>query len=342
MKLKTSTQNMKAHTGAVAVQPHSLLGTPALMILWRNSLSTAKQWAILLCAIIGLALAGCEDVIDPNLEEADALVVVDAWLNDKPGNQTIVLTTSQPYFDNTLPPGIGGASVVVRNTTSGRNFTFIESAQSGEYRWAPPTPGDVIGVPGDQFELEIVTGSDTYRSTSRMGRVPAIDSVTFTFEEEDAFFPDSYVAEFWARDPVGRGDTYWIRAWKNGQPLNKPEDISIAFDAGFSNGGNFDGIIFIPPLRTSINPFDTDENDEFLSPYNIGDSVYVELTSITEAAFNYLNEVRVQTDRPGGFAELFAAPIANVSTNITSPSGKRALGFFNVASVSAAGKRLRE
>jgi hypothetical protein len=175
-----------------------------------------------------------------------------------------------------------------------------------------------------------------------MGRVPPIDSVTFFLEEDDLFQPGSYLAEFWADDPAGTGDTYWIRAFKNGQILNKPSEISVAFDAGFSNGGNFDGITFIPPLRTSINPFEENENDEVVSPYIIGDSVYVELNSITEEAFNFLSEVRIQTDRPGGFSELFAAPIANVPTNIRNinVNGRTALGFFNVAAVSGAGKKL--
>jgi len=300
-----------------------------------------SPFLVSMCLLV--VLVSCEDQIDPTLESAESQVVVDAWLNNKAGQQVINITLSQNYFDNTLPPGLSGATVVVRNLRSGRLFSFIETNTDGDYRWTPAAPADRLGQPGDQFELDIQLGNERFVAESRMGRVPAIDSVTFSFEEDDAFLPDSsYTAEFWAVDPAGSGDTYWIRAYKNGQLLNKPSEISVAFDAGFSNGGNFDGITFIPPLRTSINPFDEDENEEILSPYKIGDSVYVELNSITEEAFNFLNEVRIQTDRPGGFSELFAAPIANVSTNIrnTNANGRRVLGFFNVAAVSGAGKRL--
>jgi hypothetical protein len=69
--------------------------------------------------------------------------------------------------------------------------------------------------------------------------------------------------------------------------------------------------------------------------------VNVQIHSITLASFNYLSELTIQTDRPGGFSELFAKPLANVSTNITNANanGSKVVGFFNVAAVSSLGKR---
>jgi hypothetical protein len=293
--------------------------------------------------IVSLFLfASCETVIDPKLEEVEDVVVVDAWINTKFEKQVIKVMMTQPYFDNSLPPAVSSASVTVQNVTTGKLFTFIESTTKGSYIWTPASASDELGNPGDDFRLLIQTGEESYESFSKLGRVPAIDSVTFTFEEENSILPEMYMAEFWAKDPIGLGDTYWIKAIKNDTLLNKPSEISVAFDAGFSNGGNFDGIEFIPPIRQSVNPFDQDEDDNFLSPYDIGDTLYVELHSISLSAFNYLNQVRTQTDRPGGFGELFSSPIANVPTNISNVNadGKKAVGFFNVASVSGNGKRL--
>jgi hypothetical protein len=293
--------------------------------------------------IVNLFLfASCETVIDPKLEEVEDIVVVDAWINTKFEKQVIKVMMTQAYFDNSLPPGVSSASVTVQNVTTGNLFTFTESSTKGSYVWTPASLSDQLGNPGDDFRLLIQTGGESYESFSKLGRVPGIDSVSFTFEEANSILPAMYMAEFWAKDPIGLGDTYWIKAFKNDTLLNKPSEISVAFDAGFSNGGNFDGIVFIPPIRQSVNPFDQDEDDNFLSPYEIGDSLYVELHSISLSAFNYLNQVRTQTDRPGGFGELFSSPIANVSTNINNvnANGKKAIGFFNVASVSGNGKRL--
>ena len=103
-----------------------------------------------------------------------------------------------------------------------------------------------------------------------------------------------------------------------------------------------DGSIFIRPIRDAVNPFE-DEDGTFLSPYSPGDSIYVELHSISNEAFFFLNEVRLQTDRPGGFAELFASPLSNVPSNIVSTNEETdVLGFFTVSGVSALGRRFEE
>ncbi|MEQ8302549.1 MAG: DUF4249 domain-containing protein [Cyclobacteriaceae bacterium] len=285
-------------------------------------------------------LISCEDTIAPELEQADPVLVVDAWINDKAEAQLIKLSLTQPYFENTLPIGVSGATIFVEDN-EGNTFNFVEDATSrGDYLWVPPDTNG-FGKVGNSYELSISLNGEVFKATSRMGRVPAIDSLTFTFEEENAFQPDSYIGEFWASDLPGRDDTYWVKSFKNGVLLNKPEEINLAYDAGFSAGGNFDGVAFITPIRRGVNPNEVDENDEALSPYQPGDSLHVEIHSITVQAFNFMNEVIIQTNRPGGFSELFATPLSNVSTNIYNQniSGTKVLGFFNVASVSSMGKK---
>lgn len=284
----------------------------------------------------------CEEVINPSLQPADPVVVVDAWINNLPGTQTITLTRTQPYFEAVLPPALTGAVVTVSDD-QGKNFVFTESVtKPGTYEWMP-SGADTLRV-GGTYLLTVITGSDTYQAQSYMGRVPAIDSITYEDDENIATGDQIIRAEFWATDPVGPGDAYWIRAYKNGVPLLKPGEINIAFDAGVSIGGPADGVVFIPPVRRRINANDRDENDQLLSPIQKGDSMHVQIHSVTVAAFTYLNEVSIQTNRPGGFAELFATPLANVSSNVfnLNPTGRRAVGFFNVSAVSSAGKRYVE
>ncbi len=285
-------------------------------------------------------LWSCEDQIDPTLRDAPPVLVIDAFLNDLDSTQMVRITETQAYFDNTSLQGISGAEVRVARS-SGSDLLFVDQGD-GTYHWQP-TDTDKLGTVGDDFTLTVIIDGSEYHSFSRMNRVPNIDSVTFRFEEENLFLPDSYFAEFWSRDPLGTGDTYWIKSYKNGIFLNQPNEINIAFDAGFSEGGNVDGLIFIPPVRDAINPFVEDENDEFMSPFEDGDSVYVEIHSISNEAFDFLNEVRTQTDRPGGFAELFATPLSNVSSNIEyigEGSSGPVLGFFSVSAVTGLGKTL--
>lgn len=294
--------------------------------------------SIVISSLIFL-FASCDDVINPELPEADAVLVVDAWVNNLPQEQVIKLTSSQSYFDNNLPTGIEGAEVFI---TSGTDTYVFDYTSDGAYVWTPGA-NQTFGAVGEEYTLTVKYDNEEYTSTAVLNPVPKIDSVTFKFEEETTFFPESYLGEFWSRDLAGEGNTYWIKTFKNEQQLEKPEEINIAYDAGFSKGGGLDDIIFIPPIREAVNPFDEDENGDFLSPFSDGDSLYVEIHSINEDAFNFLTNVRVQTDRPGGFGELFAQPLANVPTNIenTNPnSNKIAQGFFNVAAVEFNGKKL--
>lgn len=294
----------------------------------------------LLFSVIGIAAASCETVIDPALEPADPVLVVDAWITNKPEPQVVKLMKTQPYFESTLPPGVTGATVTIEDS-QGKVYVFEEDAsEPSAYRWIP-AGDEVFGETGLTYTLRIQAEGEDYVSSAVMGRVPPIDSITFRIEEGNQLVTDLYLAEFWGTDPPEPGDTYWIKTWKNGQLLNKPAEILLAYDAGFSRGSNFSGITFIAPIRRGVNPFDTDENGNLISPYVVGDSVYVELHSLSDAAFDFMQEVIVQTDRPGGFSELFATPLANVSTNIASTegSGKKVVGFFNVAAVSGLGRK---
>ncbi|MBX2894565.1 MAG: DUF4249 domain-containing protein [Cyclobacteriaceae bacterium] len=294
---------------------------------------------VIICLLaVVVIFSSCEDVINPKLERAEPVLVVDAWINNLPQTQTIKLTRTQPYFENIVPPAVAGATVTITDE-NGVVFTFTES-NPGEYVWVP-SGTDVFGEVGLNYLLIVQVNNETFVAESRMGRVPVVDSITFFKQEGNQFIDDLYQAEFWAKDPPESGDAYWIKFYKNGIPQNKPSEIITAYDAGFSKGGNFSGVEFIPPIRRAINPFDTDENDRLLSPYQVGDSVSVQIHAVTEAAFNFLNEVSIQTNRPGGFGELFSTPLANVSSNIrnTNTNGSKVVGFFNVGAVSGLGRK---
>ena len=293
--------------------------------------------------LLALIFISCETVIDPRLEQTEPVLVVDAWLTAHSKDQTIKLSQTQPYFQNASIPAVTGATVSLKNDTDGRTFAFTETS-NGVYQWQPANSADSLGKIGDAFTLSIATGLDSYISNSTIGRVPKIDSVTFTYQEASGAFPEFYLGEFWAFDPPGRGDAYWIKTWRNDTLLLKPSEINIAFDAGFTESAPIDSSVFIAPIRSAITPFETDDDGNILQPYEPGDSVYVEILSLNKAAFNFLFEVSIQTDRPGGFGELFASPFANVSTNVfnNNPNGKKAVGFFNIGTVSGMGKKFVE
>lgn len=289
-----------------------------------------------------IPLFSCEDEISVDLKEAPPAYVVDAWINNQSETQVITLNWTQDYFDSTPYSPVSGASVVI--TDSKGNELVFNEGEPGEYIWEPSTSPFQIDSIGAEYDLQIEVADEIFTATSKLNRVPTVDSLIFTFQEEESpFEPEGYYAQFVATDFLGPGDSYWIKTYRNGILLNNPFDITVAFDAGFSEGGNIDGVVFIQPIQDSVTPLNEDLDE--IEPYQIGDSLYVEIHSISNEAFNFLQQVQIQTQRSGGFGEIFAQPLENVSTNIrtlNNASQNQVIGFFNVAGIEGRGRRLEE
>ncbi|WP_020605783.1 DUF4249 domain-containing protein [Spirosoma spitsbergense] len=281
---------------------------------------------VFLLYILGgfIGLNGCTTVIDAKLDTGPVQLSVDALLTNQPGSQTIRLTKTAGYFDSNTPPAATSATVTVTDNT-GKTYRFIDSTNTGYYVWKP-TGKDTLGHIGRTYQLTILYGGDTFRSTSKINPVPPIDSLIFV---KRALNPLSttqgYRAEFYAVDIPKQVDYYRIRFFRNGTLQNKPNNIITSQDGVF--GGNSsvaDGLTFIVPIRRSINPD---------SLYALKDIVKVEVHSLTADAFLFWQQVRTQVTNGG----LFATPPANVPTNIinTNPTGRPATGFFITSAVSS-------
>ncbi|NIJ51166.1 DUF4249 domain-containing protein [Dyadobacter arcticus] len=289
-----------------------------------KNLFAIKIWA--LAALSAVLLTSCEDVIDLDTTSGPTQLVVDAWITNEAGPQTIKLTRSTNYFNNAAAEPVLGAIVTVTDD-KGKVYEFEDVAGNGKYIWGK-TNADTLGRIGRSYTLKITNESDIYTAATELRRVPTVDSIVYT-KEKLPFKPDKgpqegFIAEFYSRDIAGAGDTYWIKPVINGKPtVEKAASISIAYDAAFSAGAPSDGLIFIQPIRQSIT---TD------SLYSAGASVGVELHSITHEAFEYLNQISEQALNGG----LFATPIANIKSNVINadPKGKGALGFFGASAVS--------
>lgn len=275
--------------------------------------------------------SGCTDVVNIDVEGSAGELVIDGWIDNRAQPQTIRLTQSQEYFDNTPPPIGNDAIVSINNLTSGDIYSFIDEQSTGDYIWIPTNDTPQLGSIGDELALTINYNNDVYSSSTTIKRVPTIDSLVQEFRENEVFLDDGIYMQFFARDFDGTGDAYWIKAFKNGEFLAEASDINIAFDAGFDSGSQVDGIIFITPIREFVNEKDDDGADQ---PWEAGESLTVEIHSLTTDAFNFLEITRDQITN--GDNGIFTLPLANVRSNIVNAQGERALGFFNVAAVSSA------
>lgn len=213
-----------------------------------------------------VVLFACETIVDVKVNTVDPYLVVDAWLTHEPGEQVIKLSYTQSYYDNTFPTGIKNATVKVTDS-EGEVFDFV-SDNTGRYVL---NSTDSFGVVGRDYFLEIDWNGHIYTSSSSLNRKAQIDSIRYTYEPASGFGPEYYYTEFFGRDPLGEGDAYWLKAWRNGKYLNQPAEIYPIFDASFSEG-NGDGIPFIFPIRIYPNPSEIDINGKQLPPYFTADT----------------------------------------------------------------------
>ncbi len=291
-------------------------------------------WGIL--SLLFVAIMSCEDVIDVQISDAPTQWVVDAWLTNQPESQIIKLGRSQPYFMADRTVGVAGAHVQLLRS-DGAVFTFVESAP-GEYVYDDVNGLGDLGSVGDGFRLEIVVGGDRLAGETLMFPVPEIDSISQEFRSDFVFGPDGIYAQFFARDLPGLGNTYWIKTFKNGAFLNKPQEMNFAFDAGLSGGTQIDGIVFITPIREAINPIPDDFTDA-PPPWQPSDEIRVEIHSMSLDAFDFMTRARDQI--LNGSNGIFAAPLANSKGNIRNESSsEEVLGVFNVAAVSGLSKTI--
>jgi len=278
-----------------------------------------------------IVISSCEDVVDVDLAEGEAQLVVDAMLTTDSGTQVIYLRKSAAYLNNNRPLGATGAKVKVTDLAN-REFEFIDVEGNGKYQWIPtgfePFP---FGVPGNIYTLDIKYEGEEYSAVAYMDSVLTIDSLWTEFREQSIQGPDTikpgYVLNMKAFDIPGEGNCYWFRTYKNGVRYIQPGQINLAYDAAFGPGS--DGVEIIPPIVGALSP----------ERFQVGDSIVVECLSIGIPAYYFINLAQRQMTNSG----LFAEPPANVPTNIENKnkdSKKKALGWFFAASVERKGLRV--
>ena len=278
--------------------------------------------------LLTIVLFSCEDPIELDSRFEGPELVVDAWLTNQPDTQRIVLTLSQDFYDNRLPTPVTDAQVVVCPDNDPAACILFEHAGNGNYLWIPE-PGDSLGEVGTEFSLGIQRGEEQYLAQTTMNRTATIDSLSFQFEEASLGLDEGLYAQIYARDPVGQGDAYWIRATHNDTLLLRPFELSTAFDAVFDPGTDADGITFIFPIRFSVNRLD---DNGAPVPLDSGDRVEVEIWSISQEAYLFLNVASEQI--ANGENGIFALPVANSPGNVVNVTTEQpALGVFNVAAV---------
>ncbi|KIC95468.1 DUF4249 domain-containing protein [Flavihumibacter solisilvae] len=261
-----------------------------------------------------VALSSCEKVVDLDAPKGEPLPYVDAWINDRPGTQTIRLLKSVPYLDNQAPTPVPDAQVSVTDLNTGQTFDFNYS--NGSYIHQP-SDDQPVGTVGHSYRLRIEWQGDVFEATDHLNRVTTVDSIAMEFREKDGEEKEGYYAELFARDIVGATDYSWIRTYRNGV-INTHVSEMLAIDGSFEED-IADGFLFIPPLREGITSSE--------KPYQQGDEVKVLIRSLSKETHGFM-ELALEQINIGG---LFAKVLVNVPGNLqnqNASSAKKIYGWF--------------
>jgi hypothetical protein len=135
-----------------------------------------------LLIIIGL-LNSCTDVIDVNVPNGGARLVVDASINWQKGTsgetQTINLRESTAFFDNNPNVPVTGASVTVTKENDGSIFVFADQ-NNGSY-----TTTDFVPELNASYTLEILYNGNSYTATETLIAAPVINRIEQTIADGD-------------------------------------------------------------------------------------------------------------------------------------------------------------
>jgi hypothetical protein len=297
-----------------------------------------KKYSLFLLLMLAIFLSSCEDVVNPEINSSKPTLIVDAMLTNENLPQTIRLTQTIGFLDNSqAQPAVLGAKIQITNSKN-QTFLFIDEKKDGNYTWKPSN-NETLGEVGTAFTLNVEVNNEKFIANTIVKRTAIYDSLAVKFETEGKVGTGSkegYYAQIlsknaagkvildttFAKDQTGVGDCYRIKTYRNDTLFASPNEMVLAYDASFSKGGSTDGTSFIFPIRTAIN--------KRSNPYKIGDKIQVDILSLTEETFDYLTRVRTQQQNGG----LFANPPANVGTNIkntNTASTIQALGWFSVS-----------
>ncbi|WP_179354636.1 DUF4249 domain-containing protein [Winogradskyella vidalii] len=252
-----------------------------------------------------MLFTNCEDVIDVDLNTAEPKLVIEASINyfkNTTGNeQSIKLTLSAPFFEDTIPPA-NGATIQVSDT-AGNTFNFIEADNTGIYN-----NSTFIPVIGEVYTLIINYEGETYTATETLTAVVPIDYVEQN--NEGGFSGEDIELKAYYTDPA-EIDNYYFFEFISDIPVVPTLNV---YNDTFTDGNEIFG-------------FYTEEDLE------AGDIVTIRNYGISSQFYDFMYILLQQSsDSGGGPFETQPATIRGNCTNVTNP-GNYPLGYFRLSEV---------
>lgn len=262
-----------------------------------------------------LLMSRCTEKIDLKLDNAAPQLVVDAQLSDT-GYQYVYLSQSMSYYQPDSMQGISGAQVGL-SIDNVNTFLSFEEIKKGVYKSRNTWQAQAESCFSLHIDLkEKINGHQNYSAQGCATKKIDLEGVHIE-KTDDILNKSSYIVGVDFKDPAGSSNYYLFRAYKNGLSITPAfDDVSMIDDR------SLDGQTL---KNLKVLYIDTDANPEYT--LKVGDTLKVEMGSITKDYFDFLSALRRLSSNQN---PLFGGPPANAPCNI-SPAG---VGYFAVSRLS--------
>ncbi len=262
---------------------------------------------ILLIFISILILSSCDEPIELDLEQTEAVVVIEGLVTNERGNHYVKIGKSSGFDASGGNELISGATVKVRDD-NGRSFTYIESSP-GYYISEEVFKGEI----GSVYTLEVLVEDRLYTASEELRYVSSFDSLTYIIDEEERADPEDpetfYEVLIYIKEPQETEDYYLFKFYKNGEEENYDGQWIYVYD-DVAIAENVDAL--------AIDGY-----------FALGDTAKVEVYGLSRSAYRFFYDMNENINSDGG---MFNGQPANPNTNLSGG----AVGYFQVSAVSSA------
>jgi len=270
-----------------------------------------------------LLFSSCEDVIDVPVRKGNLnLTCVEAGISTQEEPTVFLYKSLRPDQAEDYP-GISGATVIISDDATPSNTVTLEEDVNVKGTYHVPQNVSYLGVAGREYTLTIQTDDETITAKDKLNAVEPIDSIQVVPSlRGDKRFLGIFT---YGKEPKGVGDFYKWDIYIN--DILQAMTENIAFVSVELVNGNY---IMKLEIFTDFYEISKPENRML----NLGDTIQVKQTSISEFAYNFYFQMVNQANT--GF--LFSVPPANIKSNFTSSNNKPVLGLFVARDISASNK----
>jgi hypothetical protein len=235
-----------------------------------------------------LAFTGCTEKIDLDLDSIPPAIVIEGRISNGTVLNYVRISESSPYLSDADNQPVLGATITL--TEDGYYYCPL--------LWA--------GKLNSVYTLTVNYSGETYVAFDTIRPVTALDSLGYDYEDKPGTDNDGYYVSLYAQEPAGFGNYYQWSYFSNGA-----EKAGLEWNASDEFvDGNYINFQF-----------------EFDDQQELGDTVAVEMSSISLQYFKFVNQLLNQESS----GNLFDTPPANVLGNFTNG----AFGYFHADGVAA-------